>query len=838
MNPLDDQKTRAMQKRLDISTNGWNIDEIASRTLFDSLLNGVAYCRMIYDDDEPVDFRYLSVNEAFVGQTGLTGVTGRLVSEVIPGLRETDAELLKIFGRVAANGDPERFEYYLTALQMWFSVSTCCPQAEHFLAVFDVITERKQAEASLLESERRLTRVIDGSDQGFWDWNLLTNTFTVSSRFETMLGYVPGEMAINVENWAAYVHPEDLEKAWASISRHLAGESPLHEMELRCREKSGKWRWILTCGRIVERDADGQPVMMSGTHTDITERKKTERELRQAAAVFENTQEGVMITDSRARIQSVNRAFTQITGYSLEEARGRTPALLRSGRHDDAYFDEIRACLVNSGYWQGELWNRRKSGETYPQLTTINIVREDAGTALHYVTVFTDVSAIKASQEHLEFVARHDPLTGLPNRLMLFSRLEHAMSAARREKRGIALLLIDLDRFKDINDSYGHLAGDHLLQQVAETLKSRLRGADTLARLGGDEFTILIEEMSRPDDAGRVAEDILSVLEEPWRLLNGKDVHVSASIGIALHPGPSSTPEELLQQADAAMYRAKKEGRAHFQYFSEDLTHNARERLDLESRLHRAIEGDELEVYFQPQIDISSGLVIGAEALVRWPSPDGCVVTPDRFIPLAEETGLILPLGRRVLRETCLAGRTWLDAGRPPLMLAVNVSARQLRDPGFADEVLAIVQETGFPANLLEIEITESSLMSGQDEAICQLQKLRARDIRIAVDDFGTGYSSLAYLKRLPLDVLKIDRSFVEHIAQRKDDREIVTAIIQIGHTLGFRVVAEGVETVEQLALLREKDCDIYQGYLYSPALPRRQFESLLAQPPAQNPDF
>ena len=827
-----------MQKRLDVSTNGWNIDENISRILFDSLLNGVVYGRMICDGREPADFCILCVNEAFARQTGLAGINGRLASEVIPGLRESDTELLKIFGRVAANGSPERFEHYLAALQMWFSVSVSCPQAGHFLAVFDVITERKQAEASLLESERRLTRVIDGSDQGFWDWNLLTNAFTVSPRFETMLGYQPGETAIKVENWASYVHPDDLEKAWASINRHLAGESPVHEMELRCREKSGKWRWILTCGRIVERDADGKPAMMSGTHTDITERKETERELRQAAAVFENTQEGVMITDSRARIQSVNRAFTHITGYSLEEIRGRTPALLRSGRHDDAYFDGIRASLASSGYWQGELWNRRKNGETYPQLTTINIVREDAGTALRYVTVFTDVSAIKASQEHLEFVAQHDPLTSLPNRLMLFSRLEHAMSAARREKKGIALLLIDLDRFKDINDSYGHLAGDQLLQQVAETLKGRLRGADTLARLGGDEFTILIEEISRPDDAGKVAEDILTVLQEPWRLINGKDVHVSASIGIALHPGPSSTPEELLQQADAAMYRAKKEGRSRFQYFSEDLTHNARERLDLESRLHRAIEDDELEVYFQPQIDISSGLVIGAEALARWPSPDGCLITPDRFIPLAEETGLILPLGRRVLRETCRAGRMWRDAGHPTLMLAVNVSARQLRDPGFADEVLAIVQETGFPANLLEIEITESSLMSGHDEAICQLQKLRAHDIRIAVDDFGTGYSSLAYLKRLPLDVLKIDRSFIEHIALRKDDREIVTAIIQIGHTLGFRVVAEGVETAEQLCLLKEKGCDIYQGYLYSPPLPRRQFESLLARPPARDPDF
>jgi len=826
MNWLADQKTLAMQKRLDVSTNGWNIDERTSRVLFDSLLNGVAYGRMIYDGGEPVDFCFLSVNEAFARQTGLAGVAGRRVSEVIPGVRETDAELLTIFGLVAADGRPERFEHYLAALQMWVSVSVSCPQPGHFLAVFDVITERKQAEASLLESEHRLTRVIDGSDQGFWDWNLRTNTFTVSPRFETMLGYQPGETAIKVENWASYVHPDDLEKAWASIKRHLAGESPVHEMELRCREKSGKWRWILTCGRIVERDADGKPAMMSGTHTDISERKKAERELRQAAAVFENTQEGVMITDSRARIQSVNRAFTHITGYSLEEIRGRTPALLRSGRHDDAYFDEIRASLANSGYWQGELWNRRKNGETYPQLTTINIVREDAGTALHYVTVFTDVSAIKASQEHLEFVAQHDPLTGLPNRVMLFSRLEHAMSVARRERKGIALLLIDLDRFKDINDSYGHLAGDQLLQQVAETLQGRLRGADTLARLGGDEFAILIEEISRPDDAGRVAEDILAVLEEPWRLINGKDVHVSASIGIALHPGPSSTPEELLQQADAAMYRAKKEGRSRFQYFSEDLTHNARERLDLESRLHRAIEDDELEVYFQPQIDIRRGKVIGAEALVRWPSPDGCLITPDRFIPLAEETGLILPLGQWVLDTVCVTLAEWAD--RPEmadLTIAVNVSARQFHHPDFVDHVFSTLARTLANPERLKLELTESMLVENVQEVIERMRALKDRGISFSLDDFGTGYSSLSYLKLLPLEQLKIDQSFVRDILVDPNDAAIAKTIIALAESLGL-----------QSDFLARAGCHAYQGYFFSRPLPVQEFENRVRAIIAEQP--
>lgn len=693
-----------MDQRLDASTNHWETNENTYRALFDRLLNGVAYCRMIYEGDEPVDFRYLNVNAAFVEQTGLAGVAGRLASEIIPGLREKDGELLKIYGRVAANGRPERFEYHVIALQMWFSISVYCPQEGHFVAIFDVITDRK----------------------------------------------------------------------------------------------------------------------------------KVEQELRQAATVFQNTQEGVMITDAQARILAVNRAFTHISGYTEDEVRGRTPALLRSGRHEAAFFSDIRANLRDNGGWQGEVWNRRKNGEIYPQLTTINAVMDDAGAVTNYVGVFTDVSSIRASQERLEFLARHDPLTHLPNRPMLFAHIERAMVSAQRGNGLSALLLIDLDRFKDINDSFGHLIGDSLLQQVAQRLQTRQRDSEMLARLGGDEFAVWLEEIARPEDAGRIAGDIIALLEAPWYLPNDAEVHVVGSIGIALYPGPATTPEELLQQADAAMYRAKKEGRARYQFFSADLTDNARRRIAMESQLRHAIDEDEdeLTLHFQPQIDVSSGRIIGAEALVRWDSPESGLITPTRFIPLAEETGLIHPLGRWVLRETCRIGRAWLDAGRAPLMLAVNVSARQLHSPQFADEALAIIAETRFPTHLLEIEITESSLMSGSEEVVPQLRKLRRHGIRVAIDDFGTGYSSLVYLKRFPLDVLKIDRGFIEHLAERKDDREIVAAIIQIAHTLGFRVVAEGVETASQLAYLEEKGCDVFQGYLFSRPLPPPEFEALLDRSP------
>ena len=801
-------------------------EESVYRRLFSNMLNGLAYCRVVYEGDKPVDFIYLMVNEAFYRQTGLPDVVGRRATEVTPALNETDADLFEVFGRVVETGKPESFERYVAAMDMWFSISIYSPQAGHFVTIFDVITERKQAVEALLKSRSQLLRVIEGSDQGFWDWNLQSNAFTVSDRFFAMLGYDKGEIDVSPESWSAYIPAEDLQKAHESIERHISGQSAAHEVEVRCRAKSGEWRWILTRGRIVEWSADGAPEIMSGSFTDITERKRAEITLRQAATVFENTQEGVIITDAEMHILSVNRAFTHITGFESAEAIGRTPAMLHSGRHDAAFYRELWQHIGSQGNWQGEICNRRKSGEIYPQVTTINAVRDDAGQVTHYVGVFTDVSLIKASEAHLEFLAHHDPLTRLPNRVMLFSRLEHLMGVVRREGGMLALLMIDLDRFKDVNESYGHVLGDQLLQQVSERLKSHLHGADSLVRLGGDEFTILLEDIEHPGDAGRVAGDVLAAFAGSWQLPNGAEVRVGASIGIALFPGPVESPEDLLRQADAALYRAKQEGRGRFHYFSEDLTRNARSRIELQNRLRHAIEGGELRVFFQPQVDIGSGLIVGAEALVRWEMPGDGLVTPDRFIPLAEETGLIVPLGRWVLHETCRIGRQWLDRGHPALVLAVNVAAAQLRDSNFALEVLAALAATGFPARMLELELTESSLMSGHEDVIYQLQTLRKHDIRVAIDDFGTGYSSLAYLKRFPLDVLKIDRSFVEHIGHRKDDREIVTAIIQMGHTLGFRVVAEGVETGEQLAYLKEKGCDVYQGYLKSHPLPAERFET------------
>jgi len=561
---------------------------------------------------------------------------------------------------------------------------------------------------------------------------------------------------------------------------------------------------------------------------DSVLRRCDDDRLRQAAAVFENTREGVIITDASQRILMVNRAFCELTGYSEREALGRTPALLKSGRHDREFYAEMRRSVETTGHWQGEIWNRRKSGETYPELLSISAVGSVEGGDARYVGVFADISRLKASEAQLEHLAHHDALTGLPNRLLMMHNLGRAIDKARRSERMVALLMLDLDRFKDVNDTFGHLAGDELLQQVAQRLIGRLRGADMLTRLGGDEFTVLLEDLSRPGDAARVARDIVELVSEPFHLAGGIDVRIGASIGISLYPDHADTAPLLLQQADTALYRAKDDGRGCFKFYSDDQTFAARERIELERRLRRALTHGELTVFYQPLVEIATDRVVGAEALLRWQDPELGLVAPDRFIPVAEETGLIVPIGEWVLAEVCRQGRCWIDAGLPPLTLAVNLSPLQFRHGDMGAIVAQALAANDFPPERLELELTESALMEREDDAVATLIRLRGQGVRLAIDDFGTGYSSLAHLKRFPIDVLKIDRSFVEAIPDGEGEREIAATIIAMGHTLGFRVLAEGVETDGQLAFLRERGCDFYQGYLRSAAVPAAEFELLV----------
>ncbi|MDD2739983.1 MAG: EAL domain-containing protein [Methylomonas lenta] len=536
--------------------------------------------------------------------------------------------------------------------------------------------------------------------------------------------------------------------------------------------------------------------------------------LRQAAAVFEATCEGILITDMQPRIVAVNRAYSEITGYSEAEVLGKNPNYIQSGRHDASFYQALWARLLDTGHWQGEIWNRRKNGEYYPQWLTINTVCDDQGRPYQYVGVFSDISQIKQSEARLEHLAHYDPLTDLPNRLLVQSRLQHAIERAERHQHMVAVLYLDLDHFKIVNDSLGHPCGDELLSLLATRLISRLREEDTLARLGGDEFLLVLEHIEQPEVAANVAQTMIELLQPSFRLSDGHEIYLGISIGISLFPDDANDVTELIQHADMAMYLAKQEGRNTYRFHTQALSSAASERLSLDTRLRRALIDNEFILHYQLLINVSTGQFAGVEALVRWQPPGVDMVPPGKFIPIAEETGLIVPLGEWVLRTACKQGRAWLDAGLPAMIVAVNLSGRQFQSADVVALVQQVLAKTGFPAQYLELELTEGMLMDNAKHSIATLKALKDLGVRLSIDDFGTGYSSLAYLKQFPIDKLKIDQSFIRGLVDDDNDREITATIIAMSHILKLDVLAEGVETEQQLDFVRQHGCDYYQGYL------------------------
>ena len=578
------------------------------------------------------------------------------------------------------------------------------------------------------------------------------------------------------------------------------------------------------------RDSDGRTLGVFGVSRDITERRREEVRAQQWAMAFESIRDGVMITDAHCHIQTVNAAFTAITGYSAVEAVGASAKLLQSGRHSPDFYEQMWATLRQEGRWQGEIWNRRKSGEIYPELLTLNVVRDGAGQVTHYVGVFSDVTRSKKAEAQLERLAHYDPLTELPNRVLLQTRLDQSLLRGQRHKTTTAVLVIDLDGFKTVNDSLGHPAGDELLVCVAARLQSRLRADDLLGRLGGDEFLVVLEGCGAPNDVATLARDLLDTLSAPVPLTCGQDAYVTASIGISLHPVDGQRGAvELLRDADAAMYRAKEQGRNRFCFYTSNMNAEAITKLEVEAALSRALKRSELLLHYQPKIDALTGLISGAEALLRW-NRNGCgLVPPGQFIPVAEQSSLILDIGAWVIDEACRQIRAWMDAGQPVVRVAVNVAARQFA-AGDLDQVVAeALQRHGVAAHWLEIEITEGMLITNPRAGIDMLQRIKALGVKLSLDDFGTGYSSLAYLQHLPLDALKIDQSFTRRIGEQPDGSALVDAVIALAHRLHLRVVAEGVETPPQRDYLMQQGCDEMQGYHFGRPAPADSLQQLLA---------
>ncbi|HET8819193.1 MAG TPA: EAL domain-containing protein [Xanthomonadaceae bacterium] len=668
------------------------------------------------------------------------------------------------------------------------------------------------------EREERLKLALWASGEQFWDYDL------VGQRLHWMRGDdAAGSMPyVGTRTSAAGeedIHPDDLAQVRERMREHLRGHEGMFLSEHRMRRPDGGWTWVRTRGRVVERDEDGRALRVAGTARDISISRRAERERRIASEVLRSMTEAVTVFDRGFRFVSVNPAFARMTGYQQAEVIGRPTELLDSGRHDPQFYATWRSELQRHGRWSGEMWQRRKDGEEFLCWLQSSAVLDASGQPVHYVGVLTDITDQKRAEQELRYLANYDTLTGLPNRALLSERLSRAIVRARRQQSRIAVLFLDLDRFKDINDSLGHAAGDRILRAAAVRLQEIVGRDHTVARLGGDEFTVVLEGVESPEDAERMARDLIRAFEAPLEIDADLDVTISPSIGISLYPDNALAPSELLKHADTAMYQAKAAGRRTSMRYAESMDVRIRRRATLAGALRKVLDRNELKLAFQPRMSLPQSRITGVEALLRWDNTELGSIPPAQFIPLAEESGMILEIGEWALRQACTTLQGWRAQGMDQLSIAVNVSSLQLLRGDLPAVVARVLAETGVPASALELELTESVIMAGAEHTMETLQAFRRTGVSLAIDDFGTGYSSLAYLKRLPITTLKIDKEFIDDLTRDPDDEAITSTIIAMAHSLGLVVVAEGVENHAQVRFLRDHGCDEIQGFWLAPAL-------------------
>jgi len=554
-----------------------------------------------------------------------------------------------------------------------------------------------------------------------------------------------------------------------------------------------------------------------------------QQQLRLQGTAMASVANAVFITDSDGNIDWANDAFTKLSGYTLEEVCGKTPRVFKSGKHENSYYQKVWQEILAGNVWRGEVVNRHKNGRLYTVNQTITPLRDTQGKVSHFVAIHEDITAQKEAEERIRHMAHYDALTNLPNRTLFIDRLQQELVRAYRSKRLVAVLFLDLDRFKIINDTMGHAFGDLLLKALAERLRNCIRESDTVSRRGGDEFTFIIPDLTNPQDVAPLAQKIVETVSPPFHIEN-HEIHVTCSIGIAFYPLDSSNAEDLIKKADIAMYHTKEQGRNNFKFYRDEINANSLERMELGNAMQKALNKGELLVYYQPQIDSISGKIIGMEALARWQHPDLGMIYPSKFIPIAEEFGLISMIGEWVLMMACTQTRKWQHAGFPQLRVTVNLSARQFEQKDFTKTVFKTLEKTNLDPHYLELEITEGNILQNIDTVIAVLEELKTLGIRFSIDDFGTKYSSLSYLRRIPFNTLKIDRSFLENITTNPEDVAIISAIVTIAESLRLTVVAEGVENKEQVTLLHKLRCDKIQGYVHSPPLSVDEMEKYLVK--------
>jgi PAS domain S-box-containing protein/diguanylate cyclase (GGDEF)-like protein len=790
--------------------------EATYRSLFEHLLNGFAYCRMLYVDGKPDDFVYLSVNEAFGVHTGLKNVVGRKVSEVIPGIREADPGLFDIYSRVALGGRPEQFETYVNALEMWFQISVYSPKPEHFVAVFDVITERKNAEKALRKSMDLLQSVVENVPvRVFWK-DCESRYLGCNEHFAKDAGY---------RNQDDLIGKTDFDMGWRNqAKRYRADDKAVMDSgiaKLDFEEPSttpdGRAIWVRT-SKVPLRDENSQIMGILGIYEDITQRKLAEGQLRKLSLAVEQSPESIAITDLDGNIEYVNEAFTRISGYGREELIGQNPRILQSQKTPKGTYEDLWQHLTAGITWEGEFYNKRKDGREYIEHATVSPIRQPDGSITHYVGVKEDITEKKRAEAEINRLAFYDTLTGLPNRALLLERTDQALSTIRRLGEYSALISFNINRFKTVNDAGGQVLGDALLKAVGERLSQRMHEGDIVARIAGDEFAILLSNLAPEQQnaallALHISDKIHTWLLEPFHI-GDESITLTATLGIALFPAREDDSSlDILRRSNTALHHAKTGKAGQTAFFEETLDEIAKQRFNIERELHRAIANGELRIFLQPQVE-ASGKIVGAEALVRWQHPQRGLIAPSIFIPIAEESNLIVNIGMWVFTEVCRL-LTREDICTRPIRISVNISPRHFRQPNFVDQIKAGLASTGADPARLTLEVTEGMVIDNISDVIAKMNALSTMGIHFSMDDFGTGYSSLSYLKRLPIHELKIDKSFIQDLTIDPEDDALVETILAVAKLMHVKVVAEGVETVEQAAFLNQRAHVIHQGYLF-----------------------
>ena len=701
------------------------------------------------------------------------------------------------------------------------------------LVSIEKVLEKKQliqakilAEKHAIQSHQNLQRAQKLAKVGSWEYCVSSYKIIWSEQEYINFDCKIGE-PITYQKYCRYIHPDDQLRVEQQNEWLFKFKQPL-SMDFRLQLKDGSIRHLHTHTEI-DTNAKGQVTRIFGITKDITKEVNAATKLKQAVTVFNNTVEAIFITNQYNEITSVNPAYTEITGYQEHEVLGENPRILKSSYHDPIFFKKLWNQLLTTGQWQGEVWNKHKNGTVFPIWQSITAIKDTNHKIIQFVSIFNDISRRKANEKLIHYQANYDHLTGLPNRNLFLDRMDIALKRASREKQQLALLMIDLDRFKWINDTLGHKAGDTMLQETAKRLKNAIRNSDTAARLGGDEFVVIISELQNHCDIEKIVNKIFTAFRAPFQIDN-HEIFISGSIGITVFPDDGKTIDVLQGNADSAMYSAKEEGRNRYHFFTPQLKAKTDRYLLLVSLLKQALDNDEFDVYYQPIIDSRTEKIVSAEALIRWKQPKQGIISPDEFIPLAEDSGLICAIGNWVVHRVAQDMQRWSELGIPNIDISINKSVQQFSRRSCDSEWVTILKQYNIDLSRITVEITESVFMNTEGNYVKSLKDMQQQGMKISLDDFGTGYSSLSYLKRFPVDILKIDRSFVANMVDNSSDATLVELILSLAYKMGIKVIAEGVETTTQLDFLKKYQCYYIQGYFYSKPLLVQELEVFIRQ--------